>query len=54
MNHRTRTIRQSSRPVSAGVSGPDPRRRGWSVLVLLSVAQFMVILDSNRASVNVI
>jgi EmrB/QacA subfamily drug resistance transporter len=51
MNHRTRTVRQSSRPVSAGVSGPDPRRRGWSVLVLLSVAQFMVILDMTIVNV---
>ena len=51
MNHRTRTVRQSSRPVSAGVSGPGARRRGWSVLVLLSVAQFMVILDMTVVNV---
>src|SRR5262245_66546817 len=31
--------------------GPPPRRRPWSVLVLLSVAQFMVILDATVVNV---
>src|SRR5262245_23112784 len=31
--------------------GPAPRRRPWTVLVLLSVAQFMVILDATVVNV---
>jgi hypothetical protein len=52
MNRRTQTARQSGRPVSVAGAGPDARRRGWSVIVLLSVAQFMVILDRSTSSVN--
>jgi MFS family permease len=32
-------------PPGAGPSGSDPRRRPWSILILLCVAQFMAIVD---------
>src|SRR5439155_16382010 len=37
--------------VRAQRGGPDHERRPWSLLVLLSVAQFMVILDATIVNV---
>lgn len=34
-----------------GRGAPDRQRRSWSLLVLLSVAQFMVILDATVVNV---
>ena len=36
---------------SAALGPPDRRRRPWSLMVLLSVAQFMVILDATVVNV---
>src|SRR5260370_21574660 len=45
------TVADSTRD-SAGTPGaPDSQRRPWSLLVLLSVAQFMVILDATVVNV---
>ena len=48
--HKTR---RTTRPeaVPARDAAPAPRRRPWSVLILLSVAQFMVILDATVVNV---
>jgi EmrB/QacA subfamily drug resistance transporter len=60
MNLSTRAARHLARrpaeaaasgPASAASGGPDAQHRGWSVLVLLSVAQFMVILDMTIVNV---
>jgi len=48
MNLRTRP---ASTAVSTAASPGGTQRRGWSVLVLLSVAQFMVILDMTIVNV---
>ena len=36
----------------AVLGAPDRERRPWSLMVVLSVAQFMVILDKSFPSVN--
>jgi EmrB/QacA subfamily drug resistance transporter len=47
--HKTRRTTQEAVP--AREAAPAPRRRPWSVLILLSVAQFMVILDATVVNV---
>src|SRR5260370_40773822 len=52
LHNRSRVTAADSTRDPAGTRGaPDSRRRPWSLLVLLSVAQFMVILDATVVNV---